>query len=312
MMVHDEKSTGIWMISGKHIQLQLAKYAERKQRMPVAVAIGVDPVVFMCSSAPFPMDECEYDYMGGIRGQALELTKAETVDLPVPATAEVILEGYVDPTELRHEGPYGEYSGHYQAAYPKPVLRVECVTHRNNPIHWGCTTGMPITDIHMLQTLNRSALLWSDLEKMAIPGIKGVCCPPETGGYFTAIVSIKQLYLGHANQVATACVSAASGNYSTKLVVVVDDDIDPSNLSQVWWAIGMRYQPDRDTNIITRGRCSPIDPALDIGNKNYTSRILIDATIPFEWEAGNRPEVVRLSDEIVEKVKRNWKGYFSD
>jgi phenylphosphate carboxylase beta subunit len=312
MMVQDEKSTGIWMIPGKHIQLQHAEYAKRKERMPVAVAIGVDPIVFLCSSAPFPISECEYDYMGGIRGEPLELTKAETVDLPVPASAEVILEGYVDPAELKHEGPYGEYSGHYQAAYPKPLFRVECVTYRNNPIHWGCTTGMPITDIHMLQTLNRSALLWSDLERMGIPGIRGVCCPPETGGYFTAIVSIKQLYLGHSNQVATACVSAASGNYSTKLVVIVDDDIDPSNLSQVWWAMGMRYQPDRDTNILTRGRCSPIDPALPIGDKNYTSRILIDATIPFEWEEGNRPEVVRLNDDVVKKVKGNWKGYFGD
>jgi 4-hydroxy-3-polyprenylbenzoate decarboxylase len=195
----------------------------------------------------------------------------------------VILEGYVDPTEMKHEGPYGEYSGHYQASFPKPVFNIECVTYRNNPIHWGCTTGTPITDIHMLQTLNRSALLWSDLENMGIPGIKGVCCPPETGGYFSAIVSIKQMYLGHATQVATACVSAASGNYSTKLVVVVDDDIDPSNLSEVWWAIG---------------------------EKIYTSRILIDATIPFEWEEKDKPTVVRLNDEIVKKVRERWKEYF--
>ncbi len=310
MMVHDEKSTGIWMIPGKHIQLQHAKYVEKNERMPVAVAIGVDPVVFLSSSAPYPINECEYDYIGGIRGEPLQVTRGEIVDLPVPASAEVILEGYVDPKEMKHEGPYGEYSGHYQASFPKPVFHIECATHRNNPIHWGCTTGTPITDIHMLQTLNRSALLWSDLENMGIPGIRGVCCPPETGGYFTAIVSIKQLYLGHANQVATACVSAASGNYSTKLVVVVDDDIDPSNLSEVWWAMGMRYQPDRDTNIITRGRCSPIDPALHVGEKLYTSRILIDATIPFEWEEKDKPTVVRLNDKVVKKVRERWKEYF--
>jgi len=310
MMVHDGKSTGIWMIPGKHIQLQHAKYIERNERMPVAVAIGVDPVVFMASSAPFPINECEYDYMGGIRGEALKVTKGETVDLPVPATAEVILEGYVDPRKMKMEGPYAEYSGHYQAQYPKPVFNVECVTYRDNCIHWGCTTGVPVTDTHFIQSLNRSALLWSDLERMGIPGIRGVCCPPETGGYFTAIVSIKQMYLGHSNQVATSCVSAASGNYSTKLVVIVDDDIDPSNLSQVWWAIGMRYQPDRDTNIITRGRCSPIDPALHIAEKFYTSRILIDATIPYEWDEKDKPTVVRLNDELVKKVRERWKDYF--
>lgn len=311
MMVHDEKSTGVWMIPGKHSQLQFAKYVDRNEPMPVAVAIGVDPVIFMSSSAPYPINECEYDYMGGIRGEPVEVTKGEIVDLPVPASAEVVLEGYIDPKELKHEGPYGEYSGHYQAAYPKPVFRVECVTYRNNPIHWGCTTGMPVTDTHMLQSLNRSALLWSDLENMGIPGIRGVCCPPETGGYFTAIVSIKQLYLGHANQVATACVSAASGNYSTKLVVVVDDDIDPANLSEVWWAMGMRYQPDRDTNILTRGRCSPIDPALPLNEKNYTSRILIDATIPYEWEEKDKPKVIRLNKDMVKKVKGRWGELFS-
>lgn len=310
MMVHDEKSTGIWMIAGKHSELQHKKYIERNERMPIAVAIGVDPIIFMCSSAPFPIDECEYDFMGGIRGEPLKLTRAETADLPVPATAEIILEGYVDPKELKQEGPFGEYSGHYQASYPKPVIHVECVTHRNNPVFWGSTVGMPITDTHMLQTLNRSALLWSDLQKMAIPGIQSVCCPPETGGYFTAIVSIKQLYLGHARQVGTACVSVASGNYSTKLVVIVDDDIDPANLSQVWWAIGMRYQPDRDTDVLTRGRCSPIDPSLHMDEKNYTSRIIIDATVPFEWEEKRRPKVTRLNDDLVRRVKERWEELF--
>ena len=310
MMVHDGKSTGIWMIPGKHIQLMFEKYAKRNERMPIAVALGTDPVIFACSSAPFPYNESEYDYMGGIRGEPVQVTKGEIVDLPVPASAEIILEGYADPKELKHEGPYGEYSGHYQAAYPKPVFRIECVTHRNNPILWGCTTGMPITDTHMIQSLNRSALLWSDLERMAIPGIQGVCCPPETGGYFTAVVSIKQMYLGHARQVATACVSVASGNYSTKLVVVVDEDIDPSNLGQVWWAIGMRYQPDRGTDMLQRGRCSPIDPSLHMGDKNHTSRILIDATIPFEWEEKDRPEVIKLADPVVKRVKERWGEFF--
>ena len=310
MMVHDEKSTGIWMIPGKHIELMFKKYAARGERMPIAVALGADPVMFACSSAPFPYGESEYDYMGGIRGEPMQVTRGTTVDLPVPATAEIILEGYADPKESKHEGPYGEYSGHYQAAYSKPVFHVECVTHRNNPILWGCTTGMPITDTHMIQSLNRSALLWSDLERMSIPGIVGVCCPPETGGYFTAVVSIKQMYLGHARQVATAAVSVASGNYSTKLVVIVDEDIDPSDLGRVWWAIGMRWQPDRGTDMLQRGRCSPIDPSLHMGDKNYTSRLLIDATIPYEWEEKDRPQIIKLADPVVKRVKERWAEFF--
>jgi len=310
MQVLDEKSAGIWMIPGKHIQLHLKEYEGLKKPMPVAVAIGVDPIAFLVASAPFPPGECEYDFMGALRGEPVEVVKAETVDLLVAATAEVILEGEVDPFDLRDEGPYGEYSGYYQAAFPKPYMKIKCVTYRNDPIHWGCTTGRPITDIHMLMALNRSAQLWADLEAIGIQGLKGVYCPPETGGYFTAIVPIKQLYPGHARQVSMAVLSCPSGAYSTKLVVVVDDDVNPSDLGQVWWAVGMRFQPDRGTEILKRGLSSHIDPSLLIGEKDYTSRMIIDATTPFEWPVEKRPVLIELTGDMVEKVKRRWSEYF--
>ena len=310
MQVLDEKHAGIWMIPGKHIQLHLKEYERLGKPMPVAVAIGVDPTIFLSASAPFPPGESEYDYIGALRGSPVETVRGETVDLPVPATAEVVLEGEVDPLELRPEGPYGEYSGYYQATFPKPFLKVKCVTYRNNPIHWGCTTGKPMTDIHILQALNRTALLWTDLERMRIPGILGVYCPPETGGYFTAIVSIKQLYAGHARQVGTAVVSCPSGAYSTKLVVVVDDDVDPSDLSQVWWAIGMKFQPDRGTDILKRGFPSHIDPSLPIEEKDTTSRMILDATTPFEWKKEKKPTLITLSEDVVERVKKRWSEFF--
>ena len=310
MQVLDKSHAGIWMIPGKHVWLHLKEYEKLGKPMPVAVAIGVDPTIFLCSSAPFPPQECEYDYIGALRGLPVEVVKGETVDLPIPATAEVVLEGEVDPTALRDEGPYGEYSGYYQATFPKPFMKVNCITYRNNPIHWGCTTGKPITDIHILQALNRTALLWTDLEKMGLPGIQGVYCPPETGGYFTAIVSIKQLYAGHARQVGTAVVSCPSGAYSTKLVVVVDDDVDPSDLSQVWWAIGMKFQPDRGTDILKRGFSSHIDPSLPIEEKDTTSRMIMDATTPFEWKAEKKPTLITLDDEVVKSVKKRWGEFF--
>jgi 4-hydroxy-3-polyprenylbenzoate decarboxylase len=310
MQVLDQRSAGIWMIPGKHIQLHLKEYERLGKPMPVAVAIGVDPIAFLVSSAPFPPGECEYDFMGALRGEPVDVVKAETVDLPVPAGAEVILEGEVDPVELKPEGPYGEYSGYYQASWPKPYMKIKCVTYRNNPIHWGCTTGRPITDIHMLMSMNRTAQLWADLNSIGIPGLKGVYCPPETGGYFTAIVSIRQLYAGHARQVGTAVLSCPSGTYSTKLVVVVDEDVDPTDLSQVWWAIGMRFQPNRGTEILNRGLSSHIDPSLHINQKTYTSRMIIDATIPFEWPEEERPQLIHLTEDVVERVKRRWNEYF--
>ncbi len=311
MQILDKNHAGIWMIPGKHVELHLQKYRERGEKMPIAVAIGVDPVLFLCSSGPVPAGEDEYEVVGAIRQAPMDVCTAELSDLLVPAGAEVILEGFVDPEELRDEGPFGEYSGFYQARYPKQFVKVECITHRNDPIHWGCTTGRPITDIHVLMALNRTANLWSDIKKLAIPGIKAVYCPPETGGYFIAIVSVKQTYPGQARQAALAVPATSSGGYSTKLIIVVDDDVDPTNLSQVWWAIGMRYQPDRGTDILRRGRASHVDPSLLMEEgQDYTSRIIIDATTPFEWPKEGQPKLISLTEEVVEKVKARWNEYF--
>jgi phenylphosphate carboxylase beta subunit len=310
MQVLDEKHAGIWMIPGKHVELHLREYEKLGKPMPVAVAIGYDPITFLCASAPFPPGESEYDYIGALRGQPVETVRGETVDLPIPAYAEVVLEGEVDPVKVRQEGPYGEYSGYYQATYPKPFMKVNCVTYRNKPIHWGCTTGRPVTDIHILMALNRTATLWTDLEKMGLPGIQGVYCPPETGGYFTAIVSVKQLYAGHARQVGAAVVSCPSGAYSTKLVVVVDEDVDPSDLRQVWWAIGMKFQPDRGTDILKRGWSSHIDPSLPIEDKDTTSRMILDATTPFEWKEQKKPTLITLNEDVVKRVKKRWGEFF--
>ncbi|VBB44880.1 Phenylphosphate carboxylase, beta subunit [uncultured Desulfatiglans sp.] len=312
MQILDKKRAGIWMIPGKHVELHLQKYRERGEKMPVAVAIGVDPVLFLCSSGPMPAEEDEYEFAGAIRQAPVEVCSAELSDLPVPAAAEMILEGYVDPNELAQEGPFGEYSGYYQASYPKNFLEVECITHRMNPIHWGCTTGRPVTDIHMLMALNRTAQLWADIDRMGIPGIVGVYCPPETGGYYTAIVAVRQTYPGQARQAAMAVAASSAGAYSTKLIVVVDDDIDPTNLSLVWWAIGMRYQPERGTDILRRGRASHVDPSLRMQEgQDYTSRIIIDATVPFEWPKDKSPQLIQLTESVKNQVLRRWNEIFA-
>jgi phenylphosphate carboxylase beta subunit len=311
MQILNQKETGLWLMPGKHAELHLQKYRARKQKMPVAVAIGVDPVLFLCSSGPLPAGQDEYEFVGALREASVEVCPAELSGLPVPTGSEVVLEGFVDPNRLAEEGPFGEYSGFYQSKAPKYVIEVQCITHRNNPIHWGCTTGRPTTDVHMLMALNRTGQVWADLKRMAIPGIAGVYCPPETGGYFTAIVSVKQTYPGQARQVALALLACSAGMHSTKFVVVVDDDVDPTNLSQVWWAIGMRYQPDRGTEILHRGRSSLVDPSLLAGpGKEYTSRIIIDATVPFEWSEEERPKPIRLNSEVERKVRSRWNELF--
>lgn len=314
LQLHRSDQIGIWIMPGKHIDLHRQKYLERGEPMPVAVALGVDSVLFLCASAPMPAEGDEYDFAGAIKQQPIDLVQAELSELLVPAGAEMVLEGYLDLRgELVMEGPFGEYSAYYQSASPKPTIKVECITHRDQSIHWGCTTGRPVTDIHMLMALNRTGQVWADLQQMSILGIQAVYCPPETGGYFTAIVSIKQAYPGHSRQVAHALIASSAGMHSTKLVVVVDDDIDPSNFSQVWYAIGMRYQPDRGTDTLQRDRASLVDPSLALSeSKIYASRIVIDATLPFEWPENKRPKMIKLNPAVEARVREKWKEFFPD
>lgn len=308
----DKQTLGTHFIPGKHVDLMLKKYAERKEPMPVAVCVGVDPVIFLVSSSRLPAGRSEYDYAGALRSAPVEVVKGETVDLPIPAGAEIVVEGEVDPFSFRDEGPFGEYTGYYSGlgAVKRNFIKVNCVTYRNSPIFWMTSVGRPVTDTHMIMALTYTAALWSELEEMRIPGIKAVYCPPEASGRYIAVISVKQMYPGHSIQVGTAAISTEMGAYGLKTVIVVDDDVDPSNISQVLWALSVRYQPYRSTEMIKRGRSTPLDPSLPIDPEArlITSRIIIDATIPYEWR--QKPVPVELDKATVEKIKARWKELF--
>lgn len=311
MQALDERSVGLNMGVGKRGERILRKYRKAKKPMPAAVVIGCDPVLLMTGAAMFKAAS-DYDVASSIRGKPMEILISDYTGLPIPATAEIVLEGEVDPENFRPEGPFGEYTGYYteeiDREVPKPWLSVKRILHRNNPILWASAAGRPVTDIHMLLAFTRLAALWTELERMKIPGIKSVYIPPESAGRFWVIVSIQQLYPGHAAQVADAVIATNTGSYGVKGVIVVDEDIAADDLSRVWWALSVRYNPLRDTEIIKRGRSTQWDPSLDPDSSKFiTSRILIDATIPFEWEV--KPKEIRLSEEVVEKVKRRWKEY---
>lgn len=301
----DERTLGTQFIKGKHADIMLKEYGERKQPMPVAAIIGGDPLLFLMGAARLPAYESEYDFAGAIRGEPVEVVKGETVDLPIPATAEIVVEGEVDPEATRPEGPFGEYTGYYSGigTTPRPFIKVNCVTYRTNPIFWATTVGRAVTDTHMIMALTYGATLWQELVAMRIPGIKAVYCPPEGAGRFIAIISVKQMYPGHAVQVGTAAISTEMGAYGLKTVIVVDDDIDPWDLPRVLWALSFRFQPSR-AEIIKRGRSTPLDPSLPIDARDITSRIIIDATIPYEWK--EKPVPIELDPEVVKRVKERW------
>jgi phenylphosphate carboxylase beta subunit len=296
---------GTQFIKGKHSDIMLKKYQAMKKPMPVAVVVGCDPLLFIMGAARISAFDCEYDIAGSIRGKAIEVVQCETNDLPVPATAEIVVEGEVDADAFKPEGPFGEYTGYYSGVGtdPRNFIKVNCITHRTNPIFMATTVGRAVTDTHMTMALSYGSTLWQQLVAMKIPGIKAVYCPPEGSGRFLAIISLKQMYPGHANQVLTAAISTEMGAYGLKTVIVVDEDIDPWDIPRVMYALSFRFQPNR-SQVIKRGRSTPLDPSLPIDSREITGRLLMDATIPYDWK--EKPIPIELDPKIVEKVKSRW------
>jgi 4-hydroxy-3-polyprenylbenzoate decarboxylase len=257
----------------------------------------------------------DFDISGTVRGQPAEYLKAPLTGLPVPAGAEIVLEGQIDPENFRAEGPFGEYTGYYTdelgKEIKKPCLEVKQILHRNDPVLWATSVGRPVTDVHMLLGFTRTATLWTELEQMKIPGIQSVNVMPEAAGRFWTIVSVKQMYPGHSSQVADAVIASNTGSYGMKGVIVVDHDIEADDIQRVFWALACRYDPMRGTQLVKRGRSTPLDPALDpASDKLTTSRILLDATIPYEWR--EKPVEVRFDEETLARVKARWSEYGID
>ncbi len=299
---------GTQFIKGKHADMMLKKYQAAKRPMPVAVVVGCHPLLFLMGAARLSAFESEYDLAGAIRGEPVEVVRCETSDLPVPAASEIVVEGEVDPEAFMPEGPFGEYTGYYSGVGtdPRNFIKVKCVTYRTDPIFMATTVGRAVTDTHMTMALTYGATLWQQLLAMKIPGLKAVYCPPEGSGRMLAIISIKQMYPGHADQVATAAISTEMGAYGLKTVVVVDDDIDPWDIPRVLYALSFRFQPNR-SQVIKRGRSTPLDPSLPVDARDITGRLLIDATIPYEWK--QKPIPIELDPQVVERVKARWKEF---
>jgi phenylphosphate carboxylase beta subunit len=313
MQILDEKSVGLQIIKGKHADFMLKKYQKMGKPMPAAAVIGGSPLGFLTGSTMISAETSEYEIMGVLQGTPVETFLSDLTGLPLPNDAEIILEGFVDPDpeHFRQEGPFGEYTGYYSGKksdeWPKPWLDIKRLYHRNDPILWSTTVGKPITDTHMVQSLNRTASLWTDLEMMRVPGIKSVYIPAASTGRFWAIVSVQQRYPGHADHVSNAVIASTTGHYGLKGVIVVDEDIPADDWDKVMWAMSVRYNPAEHTQIINRGRSTPLDPSLPISARDIVGRILIDATVPYEWE--RKPIEIHLDEEMRDTVSRRWNEY---
>ncbi|HEY3208418.1 MAG TPA: UbiD family decarboxylase, partial [Actinomycetota bacterium] len=265
--------------------------------LELAVAIGVDPLIQLATQARVPFGVDELAIAGGLHGEPVQLVKCETVDLEVPATAEIVLEGSLSPGERREEGPFGEMTGYLGPGGSEPVFRCTAVTMRRDAIFQAGLTGIPVTENHVMKALPMEANLSMALQQI-YPDITGAHYAPEGGAEFLVFIGLKQRYV---NQAKNVILSALGSVAHPKVVVVVDDDIDIYNPTQVWWAVLTRAQPADDVLIVPKAAGGQLDPSAP--SKFGSSLMGIDATRPFGEPF---PEVVRIPG--VDQVP-NWKEW---
>jgi 4-hydroxy-3-polyprenylbenzoate decarboxylase len=270
--------------ANQHIGEHYFKKIQDNEPMEVAVVIGHEPALSFMACVPTVERVSELDIAGAIRGAPIDIVKAETVDLPVPANAEIVIEGTIHPKERKMEGPLGEYPGYYgSVAGPKPVLRVKCITHRNDPIFRGSLEGHPVNEDHMTLALGHAAYAWDILERNSIKGVIDVAMPLDSCGYATCVVSIKPLMEAHPDVVACALWGSKPIVWAYKHVIVVDEDIDPWNSEMVNWSIAWRTRASEDIKIWKNHHGSRLDPRIPPEEKGFQDRVLIDATRPYHW-----------------------------
>jgi 2,5-furandicarboxylate decarboxylase 1 len=262
---------------GRH--LAKARHLGRKT-FHAALVIGVDPVMAYTCPIQVPDGTNDFDVVGGMRGAALELVRCKTIDVEVPARAELVFELEVDFTKEAFEGPLGEFTGYYTPGSKKPIARIKAVTHRNNAYFQALLTGVPPTENHILKQLPYEASYFATL-KAQHPTLASVALPASGGVAFYIVISMRQRYAGEARH---AILTAIASSQRPKMVVVVDPDIDVRNPDQVEWAIAFRSQPARDVIIINDLPGGTLDPSIDESiplNRRVGSAMGIDATFPF-------------------------------
>ena len=298
LQVHGARRMGV---KAQQLHRQLRKAEAKGEALPVAIAIGTDPVLMLASQwdAPYGVDELEL--AGALRGEPVEVVRAETVDLMVPATAEIVIEGYIQPQIREVEGPFGEVGGYSTPQFPKPVIEVTAITHRKDPIFQAALTGMPTTENHILRQIPMEATYYWELKKRH-PGVTAVHFPAAGAILFLVIIAVKQTYLYEARN-AIASMFATRRN---KIIIVVDDDVDIYDMEKVMWAVATRSRPEEDVVVFPRLSTSGMDPSafrLEGTDSFWNSGLGIDATKPYGQPFPDVVEIpgvdkVNLDEEI--------------
>ena len=311
--MHDKRTVTVFMEPGKHGNVIRRKYWERGQACPMVVCFGQAPVLGGVARVAYPPGVSELSIAGGQLGRPIKVVAGKLTGLPIPADTEVAFEGEVPPpdVETRLEGPFGEWPGYYTSGQrPEPVLKVNTVYHRDNPIIIGQPPVRPTLPGRHTHIAGAAAI-WDALEAAGVPGIQAVWKMPAGGSRFVNVIAIKQLHPGHAKMaglVATGCGPAA---FMGRMTIVVDDDIDVTNASEVMWALSTRWDPRSQSDVIDGCWSGYLDPVISPAQRQTgnmaNSRIIMYAVRPFHWK-DEFPKVNAVSTEYAEAVRKKWVG----
>ncbi len=298
-----------YISNGKQGRIQRDKYLAAGKPCPMVIIVGIDPATYIAARYTLSDQVPELDWAGGLAGRAIDCIEGEVTGLPFPARSEIVLEGEVSPTETAPEGPFGEWTGYYAGgARQEPVITIKRVYHRDNPI-LTCAASQKPPHSHLFERcFIRSAGLLDSLEGAGIPDVKGVWVHQAGYGRTFVAISIKQRYFGHANQVGLVASQVNPTGYVGRYFVVVDDDIDPTDINDVIWAMGTRSDPKTDITTLDRCWSSRLDTMVT-DDKLYNSRVVIDACIPYE-RLDSFPQVAQTSPELAAEMRRKFPDAF--
>ncbi|MDR0360883.1 MAG: UbiD family decarboxylase, partial [bacterium] len=286
--------------------------ARRRERAPIAISLGHHPLLSALGGLEIPARVSEYAYASVLTGRPYRVVRGPITGLPIPADSEVALEGFVSHDAVP-EGPFGEFLGYYAGGTMQtPTIEVRAIYHRDDPILLGTAAGIPPYDYSYYRCPIRAAMLWNALERSGVPGVAGVWC--HESGYSRAlnVVAIRQAYRGHAQQVGFLASQLGESVFGGKYVIVVDDDIDPTDTNQVLWALTSRTDPATSIELIRHSWGMALDPMVVRGsgqelNELAMSRAVINACKPIErLQRGEFPASVVVPDELRERLLARW------
>lgn len=319
VQVYDSKTAGMAGNVGKHGKLMMEKYWAQGKSCPVAVSVGHSPTLFMPCPGNLPYGMNAYEFVGWLQGEPVQVTRGVATGLPIPATAEIVIEGEVPPPEVeqRDEGPFGDSEGFYSPwpkGQPKPVLRVKAILHRNDPILYGACPIKPFKGDWSTGIPVRAGATWFAVEQAGIPGVKGVW---HFGSNFPqiAVISIKQMFPGHAKLAGMATAASLGTGYKNKYTIVVDDDIDLTSLGDVLWAVGTRSDPATGIDFMRETWTTLGDVAVSDELKkalvHTNSRAIVIACKPYA-RRGTFPATYEYSAEARQEARRKWPQLFKE